>query len=372
MVFLMSKKKILTVVGARPQFIKSAALSYELNKITEIEEVIVHSGQHYDRNMSSNFIDDLFIKNPTYIMKAGKKNELDMISYIIIKMKIILETVKPKLLIVFGDTTTTLAATVAAKKSGIPIAHIEAGVRNYDENMPEEVNRYLVDKMAKINFCTTSLGKKNLNIEGIKHNKKKQHIYISGDLMFDLFKKRMKKLKNEKYFYIKDDISKKNFILCTIHRASNVDNKNNLKNIISALNQINKSHPIIFPIHPRTKNMIETEKIKCSFSIIDPVTYDEMLRYLYYCNYVITDSGGLVREAFFQKKKSLLILEKPLWPEINELDCSKNSAPKKNQILQQFKILKKVNSNFSRRIFGKGDSAKFISRKIREYVSTNY
>ena len=270
----MIKKKILTVVGARPQFVKAAIVSKAIRNLDRFKEIIIHTGQHYDDNMSKVFFKKLKIKKPKYYLNIKNLTHNPMISKMIKKIDEIYNIEKPNGVIVYGDTNSTLSAAIAAKKRNIPIFHIEAGVRNYDEFMPEESNRYLVDRISDINFCATELNLKNLIYEGYKNKYVKSKVFKSGDVMYDLFKNFTKSSVKQK----KND--KNNYIVCTIHRESNTDNENNLKNIIEALNQINKKKKIKFFCHPRTKNKIIKKKLLCNFKIYDPVDYQSMIKYL--------------------------------------------------------------------------------------------
>tara|TARA_B100001063_G_C16733510_1_gene540665 strand:+ start:450 stop:1529 length:1080 start_codon:yes stop_codon:yes gene_type:complete len=358
----MIKKKILTIVGARPQFVKAAVISAAIKRENNFEEIIIHTGQHYDDNMSKVFFQNLKIKKPKYYLEVKNLSHNLMISKMISKLDEIYNLEKPSGVIVYGDTNSTLSAAISAKKRKIPVFHIEAGVRNYDEHMPEESNRYLVDRISDINFCATSLNMKNLISEG--YNKKfiNSKIYRSGDVMFDLFKI-FSKLEKKKI-----DTKKKKNIICTIHRESNIENLNNLKNIISALNTINKTKPILFFAHPRTKKRINEKKIICDFKICDPIGYKNMIEYLLLCELVITDSGGLVREAFYAKKKSLFILENVVWPEIVKQKYSLNVPPNKFKILYGLKNLIRTKSEYKPRIFGNGNAAQFIVKKIYNFI----
>ena len=367
----MKKYKILTVLGARPQFIKSAAVSKQIRKIKNINEVIVHTGQHYSKNMSDIFFSQLNHPLPRYHLNAGGKTDNVMISKMIIKLDKIIKEEKPSLTLVYGDTNSTLAGAICAKKNNIPIAHVEAGVRNYDESMPEEVNRYITDRVSNLNFCVTKKGKINLFNEGYSKKLLSSKIILSGDVMYDMFLETIKKISKKKVMKFTKNIIDNDFILCTIHRASNVDNPRTLKKIIDSLNIIHKDIKVLFLIHPRTKKVLSKYNISTNVILKKPVGYEETLFALSKCKYVITDSGGLVREAYFSKKKSILILEKSVWPEINSENCCLNVSPEKASILNAFQKLKKLNSNFKNRIFGKGNASSIIASEINSFLMKN-
>ena len=356
------KKKILTVVGARPQFIKAAIVSKKILNLKLFNEIIIHTGQHYDENMSRIFFKKLKIKKPKYYLSIKNLTHNLMISKMIKKIDEVYNIEKPDGLIVYGDTNSTLSAAIAAKKRNIPIFHVEAGVRNYDEFMPEESNRYLVDRISNINFCVTDSNIKNLIFEGYKKKNIQSKIIKSGDVMYDLFKDFTKKMINKK------KNKKTEYVVCTIHRESNTDNYNNLKNIIDALNQISNSKKIVFVCHPRTKKKIIEKRLICNFEILNPVDYQRMINYILGCEFVITDSGGIVREAFFAKKKSLLILESAFWPEIVKENYCINVSAKKSKILNAFNKMKKIKPKNNTNIFGNGNAANIIVRKIYQYI----
>lgn len=352
------KKKIVTVIGARPQFIKAAVLSEVLTKRNLIDEIIIHTGQHYDYNMSKVFFKSLKIKKPKYFLGVKNLSHNLMIASMIEKLDQIFRKVKPNGVIVFGDTNSSLSAAISAKKNHIPIFHVESGVRNYDENMPEESNRYLIDRVSSINFCATEQNFKNLQQEGFKKKSINSKIYKSGDVMLDIFKKYTeKKIKN-----------KDGYIVCTIHRESNIENVINLKNIINALNEINKINKVLFFAHPRTKKKIIEKKLKCNFVLKDPIDYKSMLNFMLSCDFVITDSGGLIRESYFAKKKSLSILNSPVWPEIVKQKYSFNVPPIKKKIIMKFNILNKRNGIYKNNIFGNGKASLFIVNKIENFL----
>ena len=336
------KKKILTIVGARPQFVKAAVISKAIRKFNYFRETIVHTGQHYDQNMSEIFFKNLNIKKPKYFLNIKKLNHNPMISKMIFRLDKIYQKEKPDGVIVFGDTNSSLSAALSAKKRKIPIFHIESGVRNYDERMPEESNRYLVDRIADLNFCVTDLNYKNLINEGYYSNIINSKIIKSGDVMFDLFKE--------------------------IEKKKNIKKNINLKNILMALDEINKVSPVLLISHPRTKKTILKKKLKYNFEIIDSVSYSQMINYLHSCKFVITDSGGLVREAYFAKKKSILILNNPLWPEIVLQKCSLNVIPSKKKILKAFNDMQKLNGKFTNNIFGNGKASELIIKKISNFL----
>jgi UDP-GlcNAc3NAcA epimerase len=353
--------KILTVVGARPQFVKAAVISRLISsKYTNIDEVMVHTGQHFDKNMSEIFFQELEITKPAYYLDINNLSHGAMIGKMIIKLEDIFIHEKPDCVLVYGDTNSTLAAGIAAKKLNIKVAHVEAGVRNYDETMPEESNRYLVDRLSDFNFCCTNLGLSNLLEEGLNNPKLSKKNFLSGDVMYDaaLFESSKSKTLNSNCQKILN--SKKDFILATIHRPSNTDSREVLNGIIDGLNQINKKVPIILLTHPRTKAKLHEFNLYPEFKLFEPMGYFETLSLIKSSSLVITDSGGLVREAYFFKRKSLFLLSNPVWPELIETGVSINVEPNSKKIIEAYNSIKLKEVSWQDKIFGDGNAGKFI------------
>ena len=347
-------KKILHIVGARPQFMKLAPLYQEI-KNRKIDQSILHTGQHFDYTMSSIFFHELDIPEPDYNLNINSLRHGSMTGRMIEQIENILLKIDFDYVIVYGDTNSTLAGAIAAKKLGIKVVHIEAGVRNNDDFMPEEINRVLTDRIADILLCATEKSYNNLIKEGYL-NFNCQIKYV-GDLMLDctkVFKDKIKEPLNS------------DFVLVTCHRAGNTT-LNKISNIISALNKINTNQTVLFSVHPRTRKIIDKCKIKPEFECIDPVGYFDFLGLLKNCKYLITDSGGAVREAYFFKKPSLLLLEDPLWPELVEAKVCINCNTDKNKILESFLLLEKLNCDFKSGIFGDGNSRSLIVNSIFNY-----
>ena len=300
--------KIITIIGARPQFIKAAAISRELLKHKNITEIIIHTGQHYDDNMSEIFFNQMKIPMPKYNLKIGGGTHGQMTGRQIEKIEEILINENPNLVIVYGDTNSTLAGALAAVKLNIKVAHIEAGLRSFNRNMPEEINRIITDHISTFLFAPTQISVENLIKEGFNVSK----IYKTGDIMLDacIYYKTYSKKPN----LISDSIT--DFNLCTIHRAENTDNIENLTKIFKGLSYSNKV--IILPIHPRTKKIITESKIEISKNILllDPVGYFEMLWLELNADKIITDSGGVQKEAYFFKKFCITLRNETEWMEL--------------------------------------------------------
>lgn len=353
--------KILTILGARPQFIKAGSVSREIAKHKEIEEVIVHTGQHYDANMSDIFFDEMQIPKPNYFLGIGGKSHGAMIGQMMEKIEEVAVREKPDWVMVYGDTNSTLAGSIVASKLHIKLAHIEAGLRSFNMKMPEEVNRILTDRVSTILFCPTDTAIQNLKNEGYENFDCK--IVKSGDVMQDgaIFYKNLA---------VKPNIEiKNNFILCTIHRAENTDDENRLKNILEALERIAKEKQIILPLHPRTKKILETLKLNIkNLTIIDPIGYLEMVWLIDNCDFVMTDSGGLQKEAYFFEKQCITLRNETEWIELVECGANTLVGADREKILEAYKNNSKFNKkNSSLSLYGTGKASENIIKELLEY-----
>ena len=332
--------KIVTILGARPQFIKAGSVSREIAKHSEIEEVIVHTGQHYDANMSDIFFEEMKIPKPDYFLGIGGKSHGAMTGQMIEKIEEVCLKEQPDWVMVYGDTNSTLAGAIVASKLHIKLAHIEAGLRSFNMKMPEEVNRILTDRVSDILFCPTDTAVQNLEKEGFPFKlstNNYQLITNCGDVMQDgaifykQFAKQPKVTKNHQ-------LSTKNYILCTIHRAENTDDPQRLKNIFDALNKIAEETQIVLPLHPRTRKIVsgfwslvdseekgvyhfvaKNQQLKTkNLIIIEPVGYLEMVWLIDNCSLIMTDSGGLQKEAYFFQKQCITLRGETEWVELVE------------------------------------------------------
>jgi len=349
--------KILTILGARPQFIKAGAVSREIAKHKNIKEIIVHTGQHYDSNMSDIFFEQMKIPKPDYYLGIGGKTHGAMTGQMIEKIEEVALKEKPDVIMVYGDTNSTLAGAIAGSKIHIPIAHVEAGLRSFNMKMPEEVNRILTDRVSKWLFCPTDTAVENLKKEGFENFDCK--IIKSGDVMQDAA------LFYRQYAKKPEDIEiKGNFILSTIHRAENTDNKKRLKNIFEALEVIAKEKQVILPLHPRTKKIIQNLGLKLkNITIIEPVGYLEMVWLLDNSDMVITDSGGLQKEAFFFKKSCITLRDETEWVELIENKFNVLAGADKEKILDIYNNFE-FNYNFEIDLYGNGKASERIIKEL--------
>lgn len=343
-------KKIVTILGARPQFVKAAVLSRVIAMYNEIEEVIVHTGQHYDENMSAVFFAEMDIPTPKYNLAIHGLSHGAMTGQMLEKIEQILILEKPNLVVVFGDTNSTLAGALAAKKLNIKVAHIEAGLRSFNMKMPEEINRILTDRMSDLLLCPTDSALNNLKQEGF--NQMPIKIVKSGDIMKDAVTY-YSQFSNQKSTIIsKLKLQKNNFVLATIHRQENTDNLVNLTSIFEALNEINTSKTVVLPLHPRTKSILKKHHLNYAIKLIDPVGYFDMLELLKNCNLVVTDSGGLQKEAFFNNKHCIIVREETEWTELVENGFAKIVGTNKTKIIEAFKNYQHTTVNFNIDLYG--------------------
>lgn len=322
--------KIVTILGARPQFIKAGTLSRAIALHPSIQEVIVHTGQHYDTAMSDIFFEQMHIPKPDYFLGIGGKSHGAMTGQMIEKIEEVLLIEKPDWVLVYGDTDSTLAGALAASKLHVKIAHVEAGLRSFNMKMPEEINRIVTDRISTLLFCPTEAAVQNLQNEGFETFTCK--IVQSGDVMYEgaLF---YRQYAQKPTLHVKND-----FVLCTIHRAENTDDEVRLKSIFDALNEIAKQRQIVLPIHPRTRNALKAQNYQLSpnITLIEPVGYLEMIWLIDHCSLVMTDSGGLQKEAYFFHKPCMTLRDETEWVELVACGANVLVGANKGTIISTF------------------------------------
>ncbi|MCK4358647.1 MAG: UDP-N-acetylglucosamine 2-epimerase (non-hydrolyzing) [Candidatus Cloacimonetes bacterium] len=351
--------KIINIVGARPNFMKIAPIMSEMKKYKEIESLLIHTGQHYDENMSKSFFDDLKISRPDINLNVGSASHAVQTANIMIEFEKVCIKENPDYVLVVGDVNSTIACALVAKKLGIKVIHIEAGLRSFDMKMPEEINRILTDRISDILFCPSNNAVENLKKEGFDNFDCK--IIKSGDVMLDalLFYKKFSKNPDFK-------IPQK-FILSTIHRAENTDDPEKLCSIFSAFNKISKDIPIILPLHPRTRKIIGNLAFRFENSklyIVNPVGYLEMLYLLENCSLVMTDSGGLQKEAFFFKKPCVTLREETEWVELVENGFNEVVGTDKENIIIGYKKMIDKKLDFKIDLYGNGKASRKIVKEL--------
>jgi UDP-GlcNAc3NAcA epimerase len=322
--------KIVTVVGARPQFIKAGVVSRAIRafnrrlKKKPFREILVHTGQHYDTLMDKVFFEELKLPRPDYHLGVGSGSHGRQTGIMLEKIEAVLQKEKPKLVVVYGDTNSTLSGALAAVKLNIPVAHVEAGLRSYNQAMSEEINRVLTDHLSTFLFCPTDQAVCNLLKEGIKDGKIKI-VKNVGDVMYDsilyyskIAEKKSSILKSMGLFTPNSEFKTPNYYLATLHRAENTDDSKRLKPILKALNEIAKDTPIILPLHPRTKKMMKVyhlfPKSQC-IKLIEPVSYFDMLVLEKNARAILTDSGGIQKEAYWLKVPCFTLRDETEWVE---------------------------------------------------------
>ena len=354
-------RKIITVVGARPQFIKAATLSRQF-KLLGIEEKIIHTGQHFDANMSEIFFDEMEIPKPAYQLDIHGVSHGAMTGRMLEGIEKILMTEKLDGVLVYGDTNSTLAGALAAAKLHIPVIHVEAGLRSFNMDMPEEINRILTDRISNALFCPTDTAVNNLMREGF--DIMPIQIIKNGDVMQDAAMYYADKAQ------LKSDIIRKaglnKFVLATIHRQENTDNPENLKNIIEGLNAIHKEIPVVVPMHPRTRNILAQNYQLPDFTIIDPVGYFDMIMLLKSCEMVITDSGGVQKEAFFFAKHCITLREQTEWVELVDKGFNLLVGSDIDKLRDAFDFFRNKQSDFSIDLYGNGKAAEMAAAEIFE------
>lgn len=348
--------KILTVIGARPQFVKAAILSRLISRKEGIEEVLVHTGQHFDQNMSDIFFEEMEIPKPHYKLSINGLSHGAMTGRMLEEIEKILIAEKPDYVLVYGDTNSTLAGALAAQKLHIKVAHVEAGLRSFNMRMPEEVNRILTDRISDILFCPTDTAIRNLHTEGM--NNGTHQIEKVGDIMYDAVLYYSHKVAEKGM--VSHQYKKDGFVLCTLHRAENTDDLNRLENIVAALNHINEEIPVILPIHPRTRNIIQQLKTPVNFTTIDPLGYFDMLGMLQKCAFVMTDSGGLQKEAYFFEKFCLTLRDQTEWVELTEHKVNFLVGADFDEIIRQYQLLRNRQADFKIPLYGQGNTGERI------------
>jgi UDP-GlcNAc3NAcA epimerase len=379
----MSMKKIVTIIGARPQIIKAAAISRAIRSgfEQELSEIIVHTGQHYDQNMSDVFFDELGIPKPQYNLNVGSMSHGAQTAAMISGIETILNKEQPQAIVLYGDTNSTLAGALAASKIHVPVVHIEAGLRSFNKAMPEELNRIMCDHVSTLLFSPTATGVANLSNEGFDvtahppFSIDNPKVYHCGDIMYDnsLF---FSTLSNDEVVLAKFGVQQSNYILSTIHRNANTDDPVQLSGIFEAFFQVLANRPdltILLPLHPRTKNCIANldtalqlrMKKEVRLKIVPPASFLEIVALEKNCLMVVTDSGGLQKEAFFFKKPCAILRPETEWVEIVENGNAVIVNSDTDKIVQGIEdLLAKKDTLTYPSLYGDGKAAEFIVKEI--------
>lgn len=353
--------KIVTIVGARPQFVKAAAVSREITKHPEIKEIIVHTGQHFDANMSDIFFEEMHIPRPDYFLDVNSVGHGAMTGRMLEKIEEVLLKEKPDYVMVYGDTNSTLAGALAAKKVYIKVVHVEAGLRSFNMRMPEEINRILTDRISDILCCPTENAITNLEREGFRHFP--SQIVNTGDVMQDAALFYSSYSADKSRIIQERKLEQGRFVLCTIHRAENTDDSNRLKSIVEALNEVARQMDIVLPLHPRTQKILQERDFKLNFDPIDPVGYFDMIELLKNTACVMTDSGGLQKEAFFFSKPCVTLRDETEWVELVQTGANQLVGSDKVKILKAFSAAN-ISQTFDNSLYGNGSACQRIIKTI--------
>jgi UDP-GlcNAc3NAcA epimerase len=366
--------KILTVVGARPQFIKASALSLAIREkySHEITEEIIHTGQHYDNRMSSVFFDELGIPGATYNLNPVLGGHAEMTGSMLLQMGAVVESCRPDLLVVYGDTNSTLAGALAAVKLSVPVAHVEAGMRSRNLRMPEEINRILVDRVSALNFAPSNSAMDNLQAESLGPT-----AFNVGDIVADVVRRftPMARISSELSSQINSEILERDFVLATFHRQETMEKAENLVGVMEGLMRISSHIPVVVPTHPRLANRIAELGIKTSASpnliLIPPVGFLDMIALTSKSSVVVTDSGGLQKEAFYMGVPCVTVRSETEWTETVLLGWNRLAEANPEAIHTSFNEAYGTTGQDADP-YGKGNSSEKILDRILEGNWRNY
>lgn len=381
--------RLLTIVGARPQIIKAAALSRAIRNHypSQIEECILHTGQHYDADMSAVFFDELGIPQPTYNLHVGSGTHAQQTARMLEGIEQVLLSAEQPFdgIIIYGDTNSTVAGALAGSKLHIPIFHVEAGLRSYNMAMPEELNRIVADQLSSILFAPTQTAVDNLAKEGFLSSLAKfadgrlRKVILTGDIMFDNSVYYSQIAETKSHILQELSLTKKRFALATIHRPANTDNPTNLAQIFEALLAIAETEqlPIVLPVHPRTRALLPKqltlgllERIQKSayLRIVSPASFYEMILLEKYAAVVFTDSGGVQKEAFFFNTPCVILRPETEWVEILKTGAGIIADASYERILEAYQQLKETQVEFPQ-LFGDAHAAEYILQQIINYMT---
>ncbi len=352
--------KILTIVGARPQFVKAATISRAAAGIDGIEELILHTGQHFDANMSEVFFQEMDIPSPKYQLDIHGLGHGAMTGRMLEGIEEVILKERPDVLLVYGDTNSTLAGALAARKLHIKVGHVEAGLRSFNMAMPEEVNRILTDRISDFLYCPTDAAMKNLRDEGF--DRFDAQLVRTGDVMLDaaLYYARLAKDRSG----LPASILQGDFALCTLHRAENTDDPERLAQLVEGLNRIHKSCRVLLPLHPRTRAKLQDSGLKLEVETIEPVGYFDMIQLLTHCKLVLTDSGGLQKEAYFFEKNCVTLRDQTEWVELVEGGYNVLAKADADDVIDQFNTMYAKINDFNTKLYGDGRAAEAIVQHL--------
>jgi UDP-GlcNAc3NAcA epimerase len=355
---------VFSIVGARPQFVKAAVVSQAIRNRESISEFLVHTGQHFDENMSRVFFQEMGIAEPNANLGISGGGHGSMTGQMLIRMEELLVEQNPDYVLVYGDTNSTLAGALAASKLNIPCAHVEAGLRSDNRAMPEEINRILVDHACDLLFAPSEEAVKRLRREGIADKK----VVRTGDVMLDAAKMFGQKAMSQSMILQRLGLKEKGFALCTLHRAENVDSREVLKWLVEGLGQVAKTLPIILPIHPRTRARLKEfeliDQLPPEITIVDPVGYLDILKLESTASLILTDSGGMQKEAFFQQVPCVTLRSETEWIELLPGGHNRLARPMTESISEKAEDALSADPDWSVDLYGDGHSSETIAQAI--------
>ena len=364
-------KRVLSVVGTRPNFVKMAPIVAEIKRRGRFEHLLVHTGQHYDDNMSKVFFDELHIPRPAVNLEVGSGPHGQQTAAMLEKIEQILLSEKPDWVLIYGDTNSTLAGALAAAKLHINVAHVEAGLRSFNRRMPEEINRMVADQLAATLLCPTDLAVKNLAAEGIT-----QGVFQVGDVMYDSVLYNAALAQKGSSVMQTLGLAPKGFYLATIHRAENTDDPARLAGILEAFSRV--KCPIVLPLHPRTRKTLGAglEKLGGPVRVIDPVPYLDMLMLEKNCRMVLTDSGGVQKEAYWFDVPCITLRDQTEWVELVQAGCNVIVGAGADAIMSAVDTFEAAGAKLPpgrpSKLYGDGHCAEKIVQKLLEYRPTYF
>lgn len=362
--FPVMRKKILTILGARPQFIKASVVSHAIRSSGRLNEVVLHTGQHFDANMSDVFFRELGMATPAFELGIHGGGHGEMTGRMLVEIERVLSLEKPDAVLVYGDTNSTLAGALAAVKLHIPVAHVEAGLRSFNMSMPEEVNRILADRIARWLFTPTQAAQAHLQREGVPA----QQIVPVGDVMYDVALHHGARSNTTGGMIGKLGLVPGSYVLATVHRAENTDNPERLEAIVNALETVAKQRPVVWPLHPRTRGILNStgriKRLLTNLQLIDPVGYLDMVQLEKYAAVIATDSGGVQKEAFFHQVPCVTLRDETEWVELVEAGWNRLAPPVSEHAISTAVLAAIGTHGAAIHPYGDGDAAQRIVQRL--------
>jgi UDP-GlcNAc3NAcA epimerase len=360
--------KIVTILGARPQFIKASVVSHAINQLSSLSEVVIHTGQHFDASMSDIFFNELGMKKPSHFLDIHGGSHGSMTGRMLAEVERVLLMEKPAAVLVYGDTNSTLAGALAAVKLHIPVAHVEAGLRSFNMAMPEEVNRILTDRISRWLFTPTQAAAQHLHHEGFTRDR----IYPVGDVMYDVALHHGQRVRAGNGLLKQFGLSPRSYVLATVHRAENTDHLERLAVIVDALIDTAKQLPVVWPLHPRTRIALhrigKLDELTAKVYLIEPVGYLDMVQLEKFAALIATDSGGVQKEAFFYQVPCVTLRDETEWVELVETGWNRLSPPRSSASITRDILLSLGTRGSDIRPYGDGSAARSIAHTLSCFV----